>query len=90
MASRIYTVTSKTDPARKARLVRANRASQAVAHVAQCEWGAKVATQNDLERLLSAGVEDADQTAAPPAVPPALQGSEAAPSVQGELPTRTN
>lgn len=62
-AGRIYTVTGGS----KDRLVRATRPTVALSHVARTAFDVRVATQNDLEQLIAAGVKVEDATAEPPA-----------------------
>lgn len=53
--SRIYVVASATEPPVE-RLVRANYPSTAERHVSASLFTARLASQSDLERLLTAGV----------------------------------
>ena len=55
-AGRIYTVTGGP----KDRLVRATRQGPALMHVARSMLEVRVATQNDLEQLIAAGVKVED------------------------------
>lgn len=54
MPTRIYVVTDSSTKAE--RLVRATFRATAVRHVAQSHFAARAATQDDLERLITAGV----------------------------------
>ena len=54
-AERIYTVKNKVDGSK--RLVRATHPSTGLMHVAKNTFEVAVATQNDLEELLGAGVK---------------------------------
>lgn len=57
-STRIYVVTdTTTEGARMQRLVRATHPSTALMHVARAAFGVRVASQEDLEELLGAGVK---------------------------------
>lgn len=58
-AERIYCVKGKPDEngVREKRLVRASHPSTALMHVARDTYETAVATQNDLEELLSQGIK---------------------------------
>jgi hypothetical protein len=67
-AERIYTIVPKEGDG-KPRLVRATHPSTALSHVARQAFEVRVATQNDLEAFLPAGVKVEDVKAEQQALP---------------------